>query len=472
MDEREELYIGGKWISPKGKGSIEVMNPATEEIIGKVPIGNSEDLDLAIKYARDAFISWSESSIETRIDYLNRLTTAIKENSETMAQLITSEVGTPIEYSRMAMVGTPRVVTRSYAKILESFEWEEEVRNSLIVKEPVGVVGMITPWNFPLHQIIGKVAPAIASGCTMVLKPSKEAPLNSFLLADLIHSIGLPKGVFNLVSGHGSDIGEEMATHPGLDMISFTGSTGAGIRVSELASQSVKRVSLELGGKSANVILEDADISKASSVAVNACFGNSGQECSALTRLIVPKIHLKQVIEVVVNKIEKYNVGNPLEEGTRCGPLISKKQQESVNSYIRSGIDEGAKLLIGGEGMPDGLTKGFFVRPTAFSEVKSNMTIFNEEIFGPVLSIISYENEQEALKLANDSQYGLSGGVWSSDESKAITFARKMRTGQVSINGGRFNVTAPFGGYKKSGNGRELGIHGLEEFLEIKSIQR
>ena len=255
-------------------------------------------------------------------------------------------------------------------------------------------------------------------------------------------------------------------------MISFTGSTGAGIRVSELASQSVKRVSLELGGKSANVILEDADISKASSIAVNACFGNSGQECSALTRLIVPKIHLKQVIEVVVNKIEKYNVGNPLEEGTRCGPLISKKQQESVNSYIRSGIEEGAKLLIGGEGMPDGLTKGFFVRPTAFSEVKSSMKIFNEEIFGPVLSIISYENEQEALELANDSQYGLSGGVWSFDESKAISFARKMRTGQVSINGGRFNVSAPFGGYKKSGNGRELGIHGLEEFLEIKSIQR
>ena len=472
MDEREELYIGGNWISPNGKGSIEVMNPATEEIIGKVPIANSEDLDLAINSAKDAFISWSNSSIETRIDYLNRLTTAIKENSEIMAQLITSEVGTPIEYSRMAMVGTPRVVTRSYAKILESFEWEEEVRNSLIVKEPVGIVGMITPWNFPLHQIIGKVAPAIASGCTMVLKPSKEAPLNSFFLADLIHSIGLPKGVFNLVSGHGRDIGEKMATHPGLDMISFTGSTGAGVRVSELASQSVKRISLELGGKSANVILEDADIQKASSIAVNACFGNSGQECSALTRLIVPKIHLKQVIEVVADKIEKYKVGNPLEESTRCGPLISKKQQESVNSYIRSGIKEGAKLVVGGEGMPDGLTKGFFVRPTAFSEVKSDMTIFNEEIFGPVLCIISYENEKEALEIANDSEYGLSGGVWSSDETRAINFARKMRTGQVSINGGRFNVSAPFGGYKKSGNGRELGIHGLEEFLEIKSIQR
>ena len=472
MDEREELYIGGNWISPNGKGSIEVMNPATEEIIGKVPIANLEDLDLAINSAKDAFISWSNSSIETRIDYLNRLTTAIKENSEIMAQLITSEVGTPIEYSRMAMVGTPRVVTRSYAKILESFEWEEEVRNSLIVKEPVGIVGMITPWNFPLHQIIGKVAPAIASGCTMVLKPSKEAPLNSFFLADLIHSIGLPKGVFNLVSGHGRDIGEKMATHPGLDMISFTGSTGAGVRVSELASQSVKRISLELGGKSANVILEDADIQKASSIAVNACFGNSGQECSALTRLIVPKIHLKQVIEVVADKIEKYKVGNPLEESTRCGPLISKKQQESVNSYIRSGIKEGAKLVVGGEGMPDGLTKGFFVKPTAFSEVKSDMTIFNEEIFGPVLCIISYENEKEALEIANDSEYGLSGGVWSSDETRAINFARKMRTGQVSINGGRFNVSAPFGGYKKSGNGRELGIHGLEEFLEIKSIQR
>tara|TARA_B100000003_G_scaffold67830_1_gene60721 strand:- start:2733 stop:4151 length:1419 start_codon:yes stop_codon:yes gene_type:complete len=472
MHEREELYIGGKWISPNGEGKIEVLNPTTEEIIGSVPIGNSVDLDLAINSARDAFTSWSNSSIDSRIDYLNRLTAAIKENTEMMAQLITSEVGTPIEYSRMAMVGTPRVVTRSYAKILESFQWEEEVRNSLIVKEPVGVVGMITPWNFPLHQIIGKVAPAIASGCTMVLKPSKEAPLNSFFLADLIHSIDLPKGVFNLVSGHGRDIGEKMAKHPELDMISFTGSTSAGIRVSELASQSVKRVSLELGGKSANVILKDADIARASSIAVNACFGNSGQECSALTRLIVPKIHLDQVIDIVIDKIEKYKVGNPLEESTRCGPLISKKQQESVNSFIRNGIEEGAKLLVGGEGMPDGLKRGFFVKPTAFSEVRSDMTIFNEEIFGPVLSIISYEDEAEALELANNSEYGLSGGVWSSDESKALNFARKMRTGQVSINGGRFNVSAPFGGYKKSGNGRELGIHGLEEFLEVKSIQR
>ena len=263
-----------------------------------------------------------------------------------------------------------------------------------------------------------------------------------------------------------------MAKHPELDMISFTGSTSAGIRVSELASQSVKRVSLELGGKSANVILKDADIARASSIAVNACFGNSGQECSALTRLIVPKIHLDQVIDIVVDKIEKYKVGNPLEETTRCGPLISKKQQESVNSFIRNGIEEGAKLLVGGEGMPDGLKRGFFVKPTAFSEVRSDMTIFNEEIFGPVLSIISYEDEAEALELANNSEYGLSGGVWSSDESKALNFARKMRTGQVSINGGRFNVSAPFGGYKKSGNGRELGIHGLEEFLEVKSIQR
>jgi len=472
MNEREELYIGGEWRGPNGEGTIEVMNPATEEIIGRVPVGNSKDLDMAINSAREAFLSWSNSSIETRIDFLNRLTEAIKDNAEVMAQLITSEVGTPIDYSRMAMVGTPRVVTRSYAKILESFQWEEEVRNSLIVKEPVGVVGMITPWNFPLHQIIGKVAPAIASGCTMVLKPSKEAPLNSFFLADLIDSIGLPKGVFNLISGHGRDIGEKMASHPGLDMISFTGSTHAGIRVSELAAQTVKRVSLELGGKSANVILKDADITKASSIAVNACFGNSGQECSALTRLIVPKIHLDEVVDVVVNKIEKYKVGNPLDETTRCGPLVSKKQQESVTSFIKKGIEEGAKLLIGGEEMPDGLTKGFFVRPTAFSEVRRDMTIFNEEIFGPVLSIISYENEEEALELANDSEYGLSGGVWSSDETKAINFAKKMRTGQVSINGGRFNVSAPFGGYKKSGNGRELGIHGLEEFLEVKSIQR
>ncbi|MDP6221153.1 MAG: aldehyde dehydrogenase family protein, partial [Candidatus Thalassarchaeaceae archaeon] len=336
----------------------------------------------------------------------------------------------------------------------------------------IGVVAMITPWNFPLHQIVGKVAPALAAGCTMVLKPSTEAPLNAFVLTDMIHEIGLPDGVFNLVSGRGREIGEAMSSHPGVDMVSFTGSTGAGVRVAELAAPSVKRVTLELGGKSANILLDDADIQRAAGSAIHACFSNSGQECSALSRLLVPESKRGEVIEVITSKIGQYSVGDPLDETNRCGPLVSKRQQESVTAYISKGIDEGATLVAGGEGMPDGLEQGFYVKPTVFADVTPGMTVFREEIFGPVLSITTYSTEEEAIQLANDSEYGLSGGVWSGDEKRAMRVARQMRTGQVSINGGSFNVTAPFGGYKRSGLGRELGAHGLEEYLETKSIQR
>ena len=472
MHTREHLYIDGSWVEPTGKGSIEVINPANEEIIGSVPVGSAADVEVAVAAAKAAFSEWSNTSVEDRVVFLNLLSQAIKEHTEELTELITSEVGTPINYCRGAMVGTPRVVTRSYAKILENYEWEEEVRNSLIVKEPIGVVAMITPWNNPLHQIIGKVAPAIAAGCTMVVKPSKEAPLNSFVLADIIHEIGLPAGVFNLVSGHGREIGEVLSNHPDVDMVSFTGSTGAGVRVSELAAPSVKRVTLELGGKSANIILDDADIAKAASASIHACFGNSGQECSALTRLLVPESKKQEIVEVITAKMEKYSVGNPMDESKRCGPMVAERQQESVSSFIAAGIEEGATLLVGGLGMPDGLDKGYFVRPTVFSDVTPEMTIFREEIFGPVLSITTYSTEEEAVELANDSEYGLSGGVWSGDEERALRVARQMRTGQVSINGGPFNISAPFGGYKLSGNGRELGVHGLEEFLEVKAIQR
>ncbi|MEE2630184.1 MAG: aldehyde dehydrogenase family protein [Candidatus Thermoplasmatota archaeon] len=472
MHDREHLYIDGIWVAPSGDGTIDVINPATEERIGSVPVGREADVDAAVEAAQSAFHDWSISSVEDRIEFLNLLSGAIKDRGEELSQLITSEVGTPIEYSRMAMVGTPRVVTRSYAKILGEFEWEEEVRNSLVVKEPIGVVAMITPWNFPLHQIIGKVAPAIAAGCTMVLKPSKEAPLNAFVLADILDEIGLPDGVFNLVSGHGREIGETMSSHPGVDMVSFTGSTNAGVRVSELAAPSVKRVTLELGGKSANIILDDADIPRAAVSSIYACFGNSGQECSALTRLLVPEKHRDEVVDVISSKMERYSVGDPMDESSRCGPMVSKRQQESVSSFISSGIEEGATLVAGGEGMPAGLEIGYYVRPTVFADVTPEMTVFQEEIFGPVLSITTYSSEQEAVELANLSDYGLSGGVWSLDEDRALRIARMMRTGQVSINGGAFNVTAPFGGYKRSGLGRELGVHGLEEFLEIKSIQR
>ena len=472
MHERPHLYIDGTWVEPNGEGTIEVINPATEGVIGSVPVGSESDANAAVQAARAAFTDWSESTIDERSNYLNLLSSALKDRGEEMAELITSEVGTPIEYSRMAMVGTPRVVSRSYAKILDGFAWEEEVRNSIVVKEPIGVVAMITPWNFPLHQIIGKVAPAIATGCTMVLKPSKEAPLNAFVLADILDEIGLPNGVFNLISGHGREIGETLASHPDVDMVSFTGSTNAGVRVSELAAPSVKRVTLELGGKSANIILDDAEIPRAASSAIYACFANSGQECSALTRLLIPEDSREEVVEVIASKIGRYTVGDPMDGTSKCGPLVSKRQQESVSRYISTGIDEGATLVAGGEGMPDDLDSGFYVRPTVFADVTPEMTVFREEIFGPVLCITTYSNVEEAIELANDSEYGLSGGVWSGDESRAMKVARKLRTGQVSINGGAFNVTAPFGGYKKSGLGRELGVHGMEEFLETKSIQR
>jgi betaine-aldehyde dehydrogenase len=465
------LYIDGKWVQPIGTGSIDVINPATEEIIGKIPVGSKEDIDIAVSAARIAFDSWSKSSIETRIDILNALSDALKERGEDIAQTITAEVGTPIGYSRVAMVGTPRVVSRSYAKILENFDWEEKVRNSIICKEPIGVCAFITPWNFPLHQIIGKVAPAIAAGCTMILKPSKEAPLSAFILADILHEIGLPSGVFNLVSGHGSEIGNYMSSHPEVDMVSFTGSTGAGISVSEAAATTVKRVTLELGGKSANVALEDADPTLVAKKAIGACHQNSGQTCSALTRLIIPESMSDKVYQIIAEKNNSYTVGDPLEENTRCGPMVSLRQQKSVSKYIESGINEGASLISGGLGMPEGISKGYYVKPTIFANVSPDMKIWKEEIFGPVLVITTYKSEEEALELANDSIYGLSGGVWSKDQERAIEFAKDMRTGQVSVNGGAFNVSAPFGGYKLSGNGRELGAHGLNEFLEIKSIQ-
>ncbi len=471
MNTRDELYIDGQWVKPMGDGHINVINPATEEIFGRIPIGSIKDVDKAALAARNAFDSWSKSSIEKRIEILNQLSNAIKERGEEIAQTITAEIGTPIGYSRVAMVGTPRVVSRSYAKILENFEWEEKVRNSIICKEPIGVCAFITPWNFPLHQIIGKVAPAIAAGCTMILKPSKEAPLSAFILADILHDIGLPPGVFNLVSGHGAEIGNYMSSHPEVDMVSFTGSTSAGISVSEAAAPTIKRVTLELGGKSANVALDDADPVLVAKKAIGACHQNSGQTCSALTRLIIPESMRDEVYRIIKQKNDSYHPGNPLEESTKCGPMVSLRQQKSVTDYIESGIKEGAELISGGLGMPENISKGYYVKPTVFANVTPDMKIWNEEIFGPVLVIATYNTEKEALELANDSIYGLSGGVWSEDEERAINFARDMRTGQVSVNGGAFNVNAPFGGYKLSGNGRELGTHGLNEYLEIKSIQ-
>jgi betaine-aldehyde dehydrogenase len=356
------------------------------------------------------------------------------------------------------------------AKVLREFQFEEQIGNAQIVKEPVGVVGCITPWNFPLHQVTAKVAPALAAGCTVVLKPSEVAPLTAFVLAEIIHEVGLPAGVFNLVTGYGPVVGEALAAHPDVDMISFTGSTRAGKRVSELAAQTVKRVALELGGKSANVILDDADFERAVSSGVSNCYFNSGQTCSALTRMLVPEPRMEEAIAIAKRAAEKFTVGDPLGGQAKLGPLVSATQRDRVVNYIRKGVEEGATLVAGGAEKPEGLDKGYFVRPTVFANVDNQMAIAQEEIFGPVLSIIGYKDEDDAVRIANDTVYGLAGGVWSSDPERARRVARRLRTGQVEINGGKFNPLAPFGGYKQSGNGRELGKFGLEEFLEVKAL--
>ena len=378
----------------------------------------------------------------------------------------------PMTLSGSVQVGLPAMAFADAANAAEAFEWEEELGNSLVVHEPIGVVGAITPWNFPLYQVVLKVAPALAAGCTVVLKPSEVAPINAFILAEIIDEVGLPAGVFNLVSGVGPVVGEAIAAHPKVDMVSFTGSTRAGRRVMELAAEGIKRVSLELGGKSANILLDDADLAAAVPAGVFACYMNSGQTCSALTRMLVPRNKLAEVEELAAGAAAGFAPGDPFEPGKLLGPLVSSVQRERVRGYINKGIEEGAKLVIGGSEAPEGLEKGFFVQPTVFSDVTPDMTIAREEIFGPVLSIIPYDSEEEAIEIANDTPYGLSGGVWSSDPARAEKVARQMRTGQVDINGGAFNPGAPFGGYKQSGNGRERGKYGLEEYIETKSMQR
>jgi acyl-CoA reductase-like NAD-dependent aldehyde dehydrogenase len=409
--------------------------------------------------------------VPERAKYVRRIGEGLQARMAEIAQLIAGEVGMPINLSMMIQAGLPTIDFGSIPEIANAFPWEEQVGSSLVVREPVGVVGAITPWNYPLHQIAAKVAPALAAGCTVVLKPSEVAPLNAFVFTEIVDDVGLPPGVFNLVTGVGPMVGEAIAAHPDVDMVSFTGSTRAGKRVAELASQSVKRVALELGGKSPNVILDDADIAKAVRAGVGACFLNSGQTCSALTRMIVPRTKLDEVEPIAVETAESYPPGDPMVEGSRLGPLVSAVQRDRVRSYIQRGIDEGAKLLTGGADAPEGLDKGFFVRPTVFSEVRPGMTIEQEEIFGPVLVIIAYDTEDEAVAIANDTLYGLAGGVWAGDVERAKAVARRIRTGQVEINGGSFNPIAPFGGFKQSGNGRELGRFGLEEYLEVKSLQ-
>jgi aldehyde dehydrogenase (NAD+) len=471
VQARETIFIGGEWVAPRGGERLEVVNSTTEEVMGTIPACDAGDADRAVRAARAAFDSWSRTPRRERADYLAAIAAGLGERSEEIAATISQELGMPLKLSQMIQVGLPTAQFAAMPKLMEEVAWEEEIGNSRILREPAGVVGAITPWNYPLNQIAAKVAPALAAGCTVVLKPSEVTPLNAFLLAEVIESVGLPAGVFNVVTGTGPVVGEAIAAHPGVDMVSFTGSTRAGKRVSELAAATVKPVAMELGGKSPNVILDDADLSRAVPDGVAKCFLNSGQTCSALTRMLVPREKLAEAEEIAATTAESFTPGDPFEESTRLGPLVSDHQRQRVRGYIEKGEAEGAKLLTGGAEAPEGLERGYFVRPTVFSEVTPEMTISREEIFGPVLSIQPYDGEDDAVRIANDSDYGLAGGVWSGDQERAIAVAKRVRTGQIEINGGAFNPLAPFGGYGQSGHGRENGRYGIEELLQVKSLQ-
>ncbi|GAC1337917.1 MAG: aldehyde dehydrogenase family protein [Candidatus Dormibacteria bacterium] len=471
MHEFDKLFIGGRWTAPSGESVIEVVDPSTEEVVGRVPEGTAADVDAAVAAARSAFQVWSVTPVAERSAALERVASLLKEHTDEVALLIAQEMGAPLKVATRVMVGLPLSVLSNTAAVLGDFPFEERIGNSLVLREPVGVVGCITPWNYPLHQVVAKVAPALAAGCTVVLKPSEVAPLSVFRFAELVEQAALPHGVFNLVSGYGATVGEAIASHPDVDMISFTGSTRAGRRVSELAAHTVKRVALELGGKSAAVVLDDADLERAVTAVVKNCYLNSGQTCAALTRLLVPRERLADAERVATAVAEGFRPGKALDGAANLGPLASAAQRERVVGYIERGVAEGARLVTGGTEKPVAADGGYFVRPTVFSDVRPEMTIAREEIFGPVLSIIPFGDEDEAVAIANDSQYGLSGSVWSEDVEHALRVARRIRTGQVDINGGAFNPAAPFGGYRQSGNGRELGRYGLEEFLETKAVQ-
>ncbi|MCU1370904.1 MAG: aldehyde dehydrogenase [Ilumatobacteraceae bacterium] len=475
MQQYDQLYIDGRWVDPHGTGTIEVINASTESVMGSIPEGDETDVDLAVAAAVAAFPTWAATAPADRAKYVQALAEGIAARSDDLAETICGEVGMPMFLSKRIQAGLPQLIAGSYPAIVEDFAWEETVGSSLVVKEPLGVVGAITPWNYPLHQIVLKVAPAIVAGNTVVLKPSEVAPLNAFILAEIIDEIRLPDGVFNLVSGTGPVVGEAIAAHPQVDMVSFTGSTAAGKRVAAVGAQTVKRIALELGGKSANILLPSLDgdeLSKATKAAVGSAYLNSGQTCTAFTRLLVPADKHDDIVATLRDEVEStWTVGDPATGAGRLGPLISAAQRDRVRGYIQQGIDEGATLVTGGTEQPDDLPTGYYVKPTVFADVSNDMTIAQEEIFGPVLSVIPYGTVDEAVDIANDSPYGLSGGVWGADVEEAKAVARRIRTGGVEVNGGGYNPLAPFGGYKQSGIGREAGVYGLEEFLQTKSLQ-
>ncbi|HQY14542.1 MAG TPA: aldehyde dehydrogenase family protein [Ilumatobacteraceae bacterium] len=473
MHVHSDLYIGGRWVPATSTDVIEVVNPATEEVIATVPAASTDDADAAVRAARAAFNSWSQLTVDERVDYVERIAAAMAARAEEIASVVSAEQGMPMTNARRVQSGLPITVMKSYVDIGRQYARSEpeKVGNSIVVHEPIGVCTFITPWNYPLHQIVGKVAPALVAGCTMIVKPSSETPLNAFLLAQIIDEVGLPAGVFNLVTGAGRTVGEALCVHPDVDMISITGSTEAGARIATLGAPSVKRICQELGGKSANVILDGADLAAAVPAGVIGMMLNCGQTCTALTRMIVPRSRQQEVVDLAVGALATLAMGDPLSDGNFLGPVVSAAQKRTVQGYVRTGIEEGARVVAGGADDPEGFDTGFYVQPTIFADVVNSMVIAQEEIFGPVLCIIPVDSEEEAIAVANDSPYGLSGAVWADTNEHAIAVARRLQTGQVMVNGGRFNPLAPFGGYKTSGNGRELGRAGLDEFLETKAIQ-
>jgi aldehyde dehydrogenase (NAD+) len=472
MADMRSNYIDGAWVASASDASIEVVNPATEQVIDTVPAGDPADVDAAVRAAQTAFPAWSQASPADRVRHLDALRGLLAQRADTVAAAISADMGSPLAFARAVQVGTPLAVLASYVSLLADYDFSgDKTGNSLVLREPVGVVGAITPWNYPLHQIVAKVGAALAAGCTVVLKPSEVAPAAAYELAGIAADAGLPPGVLNLVSGTGPVTGEAIARHPGIAAVSFTGSPAAGRRVAEVAACTLKRVTLELGGKSANVILPDADLATAVKVGVAKAYVNAGQTCNALTRMLVHRGQYDQATELAARGAARYLPGDPLAEGVRMGPLASAAQRDRVASYIDKGIAEGARPVAGGPGAPEGLGTGYYVRPTVFADVTPDMVIAREEIFGPVLCVLAYDSEDEAVAIANGTPYGLAAGVWSADQEHAVAVARRLRAGQVEINGGAFNVAAPFGGFGQSGYGRELGVHGMEEFLELKSLQ-
>jgi aldehyde dehydrogenase (NAD+) len=468
--EKLKFYINGAWVDPAAPSTLGIVNPATEETFAQVSLGSRQDVDRAAKAARRAFATYSEVSVEDRLSFLRKIIEGFRARLPELARMMTLEMGAPITFATERQATVALFHFEEAARVLARYQFEERVGNGIVRREPIGVCGLITPWNWPLNQVASKVAPALATGCTVVLKPSEIAPLSSMLFAEIVHDAGLPAGVFNLVNGDGPTVGEAIAAHPEIDMVSFTGSTAAGIRVAKLAADTVKRVAQELGGKSANIILDDADLKAAVIGGVHACYTNAGQNCQSPTRMLIPRAQRDAAFEAAHEAVDTIRLGDPLDPASTMGPLVSQAQFEKVQELIQSGVDEGATLVAGGTGRPTEFNRGYYVRPTVFGDVTPQMRIAREEIFGPVLSIMSYDTEEEAIEIANDTPFGLAGFVQSKDLNRARTVANRIRAGRVYLNGAPFDRSLPFGGYKQSGNGREFGVFGFEEYLEVKAI--